>query len=475
MIIMAAGIEIKRTCDFMIKIDGCFNFDDMYARLFHKRVKVNYVLQCNLLLGLCLAFALMMSGCVTSFSPRPMEEVSFKTRSQTQVQGGIRVTAAVPTLEEANAIYGVDLSSKEMQPVWIEVKNKENLPYWFLPSGLDPAYFSASEAAFAFRSETSTEISRAIYKRFQDLQFRNPIRPGTTVSGFIIVNRDEGFKALDIDLISRATVRSFTYIIPDPSFKGDFTLVDFYSLYDNKEIIEIEEEEMLRSEIEKLPCCTTNKNGSAQGDPLNLVLVGDRNDIFPAVIRRGWHATEILWSKAIWRTIKSFIQGSRYRYSPVSPLYVYARRQDLAVQKARGTIHQRNHLRLWLTPLRFRGKTVWLGQISRDIGVKFTLKSKTITTHVIDPDVDEARRYLVEDLAYSQALARIGFVKGVGEVGKDAPRFNLGGDPYFTDGLRAVMFFEPRPRSFDDLDIIDSWEIPQRAQAGKEGQMNESK
>jgi hypothetical protein len=403
-----------------------------------------------------------------------MEEVPFKTRSQKQIQGGIRVTAAVPTLEEANAIYGVDLSSKGMQPVWIEVKNEENLPYWFLPSGFDPAYFAASEAAFAFRSETSTEISRAIYNRFQDLQLRNPIRPGSTVSGFIIVNRDEGFKTLDIDLISRATVRSFTYIIPDPSFKGDFTLVDFYSLYDNAEIIEIEEEEELRSEIEKLPCCTTNKNGSAQGDPLNLVLVGDRNDIFPAFIRRGWHATEVIWSKAIWHTFKSFIQCSRYRYSPVSPLYVYGRRQDLAAQKSRGTIHQRNHLRLWLTPLRFRGKTVWLGQISRDIGVKFTLKSKTISTHVIDPDVDEARRYLFEDLAYSQALARIGFVKGVGEAVKDAPRFNLVGDPYFTDGLRAVMFFEPRPRTLDDLDLIGYWEMPIRARTVKGGPFDES-
>ena len=435
---------------------------------------MNHDLKSYLILGLCVAFALMVSGCATTFSPHPIDEVPFKTRAQTQTQSGITVAAAVPTIEEAKSIYGLDLSLKGMQPVWIEVKNEENLPYWLLPSGLDPAYFSISEAAFAFRSSTSTETSQAVYKRFQDLQFRNPVLPGFTVSGFIIVNRDEGFKALDVDLISRSKVRSFTYIISDPSFKGDFTLVDFNSLYDDTQIIEIQEEGALRSEIEKLPCCTANNNGSAQGDPLNLVLVGNRNDIFPAFIRRGWHATEVIWSKAIWRTIKSFIQGSRYRYSPVSPLYVYGRRQDLAAQKARGTIHQRNHLRLWLTPLRFRGKTVWLGQISRDIGVKFTLKSKTISTHVIDPDVDEARRYLVEDLAYSQALARIGFVKGVGEAGKDAPRFNLGGDPYFTDGLRAVMFFEPRPRSFDDLEIIDYWEIPPRARAGKKGPMNES-
>ena len=427
---------------------------------------VKFVLRSKPVLGLCLAFALTMSGCATSFSPRPIDEVPFLTRSQTQVQDGLTVTVAVPTLEEAKAIYGVDLASKGMQPVWIEVKNEESLSYWLLPSGLDPAYFSASEVAYAFSYRRSTEVSQAVIEHFEALQFRNPIQPGTTASGFLVVNRDEGFKALDVDLISRAKARSFTYIILDPSFKGDFTLVDFDTLYESTKIVEIQEEEVLRRELEKFPCCTTNKGGTEQGDPLNLVLVGDRRDIFPAFIRRGWHGTEILWSKAVWRTIKSFMQGSRYRYSPVSSLYVYGRRQDLAGQKARGTIHQRNHLRFWLTPLRFRGKLVWLGQISRDIGVKFTLKAPTLSTHVIDPNVDEARRYLIEDLAYSQALARIGFVKGVGEASREAPRFNLGGDPYFTDGLRAVMFFEPRPRTLGDLDIIDYWEVPPRARTG---------
>jgi hypothetical protein len=98
-----------------------------------------------------------------------------------------------------------------------------------------------------------------------------------------------------------------------------------------------------------------------------------------------------------------------------------------------------------------------VGQISRDIGVKFTTKSPTISTHVIDPDVDESRRYLIEDLAYSQALARFGYVRGVGALERDAPNYNLVGDPYFTDGQRAVMFFGPRPHSIDDIDTFAFW------------------
>jgi hypothetical protein len=179
----------------------------------------------------------------------------------------------------------------------------------------------------------------------------------------------------------------------------------------------------------------------------------------PALIRRNWHATEIFWSRAIKRTIRSFLKGERYRYAPISSLYVYGRRQDVGFQKARGSINERNHMRFWLSPIRFRGKNVFVGQISRDIGVKFTFKSPTISTHIIDPDVDEARRYFVEDMAYSQALSGIGYVRGVGAATKEAPGMNLVGDPFYTDGLRAVLFFDSRPYSLSDIDLL-AWEHP---------------
>jgi len=71
-----------------------------------------------------------------------------------------------------------------------------------------------------------------------------------------------------------------------------------------------------------------------------------------------------------------------------------------------------------------------MGQISRDIGVRWT--KKTITTHKIDPDVDETRGYLLEDLAYAQALEKYTFVGGVGEVSYTQPKGNLTGDPWFS-------------------------------------------
>jgi len=403
------------------------------------------------------AFVLVVQGCATA-PPAAKDPTAFKNRTHSSVKGNLTVTVAVPTTAEAQAIYGVKLRWKFIQPVWVEVRNDSTNTYWFLPSGMDPNYFSPSEAAFAFHTG-SKETNRQIDDTFIGLQFQNPIRPGSRESGFVLTNLDEGFKAVDIDLISREDVKSFSFIVPDPEFKGDYKMLDFETLYAADEIIDIEDEEELRQVLEELPCCTTNADGDEFGDPLNLVLIGDINDIVPALVRRGWHATEVIWSEAIKRTIKSFLLGERYRYSPISPLYVYGRKQDIGWQKARGTINERNHMRFWLSPIRFRGQKVFVGQISRDIGVKFTLKSPTISTHVIDPDVDEARRYFVEDIAYSQALAGHGYVEGLGVVSREDPRMNLVGDPFYTDGLRVVLFFEPRPHTLADIEFYD-WEKP---------------
>ncbi|MCW8845558.1 MAG: LssY C-terminal domain-containing protein, partial [Gammaproteobacteria bacterium] len=105
----------------------------------------------------------------------------------------------------------------------------------------------------------------------------------------------------------------------------------------------------------------------------------------------------------------------------------------------------------------FKGESVWIGQISRDIGVRFT--TKTITTHKIDPDVDETREFLVENLAYNQVLSRFAYVGGVGAAPVDQPRANLTGDPYYTDGLRVVMWVSNKLTDLQDIEYLD-WSDP---------------
>lgn len=413
-------------------------------------------------LPLCL---LLIMGCA-SFRPQPLPQVPFPVRTQTQQDGHVQVTVAVPSEAETQAIFGVSLYDDGVQPVWLEVENHEDRPFWFLSPGLDPGYFSPLEASYVNHYSVlrlAGKTNRAMDDYFRQMAFTNPVVPGAIESGFIFTNLDRGFKTVDVDLVGRDRMINMTFIVPVPGLQTRADRLNFHALYTYDEIIEYEEEQQFRAALEQLPCGTTNQQETKNGDPLNLVLIGDPQDIFPAFIRRGWHPTEVLQTATAWKTFKAAIFGSRYRYSPISALYAYGRPQDIEGQKARTTIHQRNHLRLWLTPLRFQGKLVWLGQISRDIGSRFTTQTWWFTTHKIDPDVDEARNGLIQDLAYSQALAKIGLVKGVGAAPPDNPRTNLTGDPYFTDGLRAVLVFDHRPVALSAIGFFN-WEVPSRVQ-----------
>lgn len=397
-------------------------------------------------------------GCATFEKPRPVFDVPFLERSQSKVDDDVKVTVAVLSAEESKQLFGVNLAGKGIQPVWARVQNADTTPYWLSSAGLDPDYFSPLESAYAFHGTFSSSTNEKIDKHFRVMSFRNPVAPGTSVSGFIFVNRDEGTKVVDIDLLGHDKAKFFTFFVNVPGIKADHHAVDFDKLYLEAEIVDLDENE-LRKALENLPCCTTNEDGTKKGDPLNLVFIGSREDISAAFVRRRWLPAEQSHGKAVWKTIKSFLFGTRYRYSPVSPLYLYGRKQDFAAQKPRHTVHQRNHFRAWLSPMRYQGKSVWVGQISRDIGVRFTMKTWPPVTHKIDPDVDEAMYALIEDLISSQQLAKGGYVKGVGAATRSKPRHNLTGDPYYTDGYRAVLVFDRRPHSFGEIQSFD-WESP---------------
>jgi hypothetical protein len=252
-------------------------------------------------------------------------------------------------------------------------------------------------------------------------------------------------------------VRSFFFLAGVPGFRADYKAAGVFhrEIYPAEEIVNYDDSEAFQAALEALPCCATNESGSKNGDPLNLVVVGGIEDAFPAFVRRGWRPTEKTWSGSVLKMISSALSRDRYPYAPVSNLYLYGRRQDLALQKSRDNIHQRNHLRLWLSPMRYHGKSVWVGQISRDIGSRLTIHSPTLTTHKIDPDVDEALRALLEDIAYSQALAKFCFVKGVGAAPAAEPRQNLTTDPYYTIGMRAVLMFDKRPTSLTEIEPLN--------------------
>ena len=408
---------------------------------------------------LCLVTALLFSGlagCASSFDFQPVESVPFRDRAVTQVEDRVRVTAAVPDKKETRELFGISLYKKRIQPVWIEIENMTDQAVGFLPISVDADYHTPLEIASLTRGDKKRqEAEQQLFRNSVDMW----VGPGQTRSGFIFTNADEGTKAFNVDLFNDKQTWAFTFFIPVPGLAVDHYDVDFHAIYSEEEITHFEDAEAFIAALEDLPCCVVDSKGENTGDPLNIVIISDPDDIYYAVIRAGWDETETVTAASGWKTAASFFTGGAYRYSPVSSLYLFGRKQDVALQRIRENIHERNHFRLWLAPMTFKGQTVWIGQISRDIGVRFT--TKTITTHKIDPDVDETREFLIENLAYNQVLKQFAYVGGVGETPMDQPRGNLTGDPWFTDGLRVVLWISSGLTGLDDIEYVD-WVSPRR-------------
>jgi hypothetical protein len=393
-------------------------------------------------------------GCATSQEPLKKERGTFMQRAQTKRQAHLEVTVAIPSESEAEDLFSAPLSEKGIQPIWIRIKNYENRPHMFLPLLVDQNYYPPYEVVYKFKHSKNQDW----YTEIKQKSIHHFIEPLGEISGYIFTNMVHGTRRISVGVIGHGILESFVFYIQDPGIELDYEKVDFDHLYPVADRTDLNETNF-RSALETLPCCTTNSDGSINGDPLNIVIIGEVEQVVEAFIDNGWDETELLTRENMIKAAKAFLSGSSYRHTIISPLYCFGRQQDLSMQKPRKTISARNHLRLWMTSMLYKGRPVWIGQISRDVGVRMTFKTWPPFTHKISPTVDEAREYLVENMVISNTLAEFGFVGGVGAAPYSEPRENLTGDPYFTDGLRAVFVLSEKPTPINQIKLL-KWDWP---------------
>jgi len=432
-------------------------------------------------LSLILFFLICFSGC-SVYRPGSLEDVSISERVQTKEDSDVSVSVAVLSARESEQVFGVPLALKGIQPVWLNIENKCENPLLFLQHFVDPDYFSPQEAAYMSRLKVkrATGTNRIlfflpdlIFKPFQHLQSKLILRkiladfhekgvhntlvePGETVSGFMFVPYDEGTKKINVVLYQSNKKVEFLFTVNVPGLRQDYLKRDFQNKFSEEDFVSLDEAG-LHDWAESLPRATTNKSGKREGDPLNLIVAGELDTILGVFALAKWDETESLAFRSAWRMKRAYMKSDSYRYSPISPLFYNGLRHDIALQKTRGGIHERLHLRLWLTPMLFREKPVWVGQVSRDIGIRFTSRAWNLMTHKIDPNVDDSREYVFGDLIHISRVGHFGYVEGVERAEEKSPRKNLTGDPYFTDGYRLVIELSDTPVQINN---ILQWQFP---------------
>jgi len=399
---------------------------------------------------LTLIGALASPGCAT-FDPVPFSQVeaAFRERAITQTEGSVRVTAVVLSEQETEQVFGRDLYEQGVQPVWLEIENQDDSAVRLLPVSLDPDYFAPLEVSYLHRFRFAKYANEQMDRHFYELAISEQVDPGGTRSGFVYTHLEHGTKVFNVDVIGKDhELRTFTFFAPVPGLRPDHQEVDWPALYAPDEVA-CHDRDSLREALAALPCCVTGEAGKAQGEPLNLVLIGHPIDLLYALVRSGWDETEKV--AALEPTAKA-VRGSVERYRPVSTRFAFGRSQDVSFRKSRYGGQPRAHLRLWLAPMTVEGAPVWVGQIGRDFEARPSSPGHAM-------DADDARNLLLQDLLYSQTLAAVGFVTRAGLP--PAPRLyqSLSGTPYYADGFRTVLQVSGEPMSLIEVENL-RWDIP---------------
>ena len=149
------------------------------------------------LLTLCF---LTFYSCAT-FNPLPIESVPFRDRAQTQNENNVQVTVAVLSEEESEALFDLPLYDQGIQPIWLEIENKNEEKIWFTPVGLDPDYFAPLEVAYMNRRSFSGEANKKMEEYFYSQGMKKYIPTGGIRSGFVFTNLDRGTKAFNVDVL----------------------------------------------------------------------------------------------------------------------------------------------------------------------------------------------------------------------------------------------------------------------------------
>jgi hypothetical protein len=165
-------------------------------------------------------------------------------------------------------------------------------------------------------------------------------------------------------------------------------------------------------------------------DPINIGLVGTREEVAKAMTAAGWYGADKRTPLTVAKMILSVVLRREYAMAPFSTLYLFGRKQDLGFQKQlKNGKFGRHHVRFWAcyslsdkdehhrqvtfwrrkTAIK-RDTLLWLGAASRDIGLGVVIHNAQLT-HSMHPDTNAERELVVTDIKNAGRARRTETIK----------------------------------------------------------------
>ncbi len=168
------------------------------------------------------------------------------------------------------------------------------------------------------------------------------------------------------------------------------------------------------------------------GDPLNVALIGSEHDLKKLLLDAGWFPADPLTLKSCLEIASDTALNRPYDDAPVSSLYLWGRKEDLAFEQPVGdSPRKRHHVRFWRSAkLDQEGRPLWFGSATFDERVGLSDTTGQVTHHIA-PDVDAERDHLFVDLKRTREVTAVETIPDFHDVRSGR---NGGGDPWRTDG-----------------------------------------
>jgi len=186
------------------------------------------------------------------------------------------------------------------------------------------------------------------------------------------------------------------------------------------------------------PCLTHTADGHP-GDPLNLSLAGSDAELIHAMTAAGWHPADPITFETSMRIAVDSVLRKPDASAPVSNLFLFGRKQDLAFEQPVGdSPRQRHHVRFWRRNDPEDGRTAWFASATFDERVGLSYATGQITHH-IGPDVDAERDRIMSQLKAQGWTRQEHYVDAFQQPPEGR---NGGGDPWRTDGRLGVIVLQ---------------------------------
>jgi hypothetical protein len=188
----------------------------------------------------------------------------------------------------------------------------------------------------------------------------------------------------------------------------------------------------------------THTSSGIPGDPINVALVGAERELIDIMRQAKWHRADPLSLRSDLEIAEASVLKRSDESAPVSSLYLFGRKQDLAFEQQVGPDpRHRHHVRFWKSDqLDDVGRPKWLGSAVYDERVGLSRTTGQVT-HVTAPNIDAERDFLFQCLRQTGELAEEYIETGFHKIREGR---NGGGDPWHTDGDLYVGVIKPTAR-----------------------------